>query len=640
MQVMAMRLAVFGCVILLCANWTPTSQGETRPADSRSDADRASAGDFPDAARVAMLIEQLASDRFIERRQAEQDLLDRGMQVFDQIDAATRHPDPEVAASCKFVLSQLTISWARRDDSPRMKSYLSRYGALAESERMRYVDRIAQSDPQESAPALVRIIRYDTSPQVSAYAAMQLLDPYFPALYLDERQSIDFEWDAELARLLRNEAGTSVRPAMDWVHALAVQIETPGKATAAWQPVVDRFGKLIDNANYDEFQQQQYTALLWNLFRVNVQIEDWNAATGMIDELVSVRPAERERSLSVLIGVAVDRQAWSLLDHALAEHRTLMDASKDVLYRAAHARFIQEEKQAASDLADAAFAVRVGETGSSVLSDAMYVAARLQRQSHTDWARREYRDAIDNSPAGSATNAFAHWWLADSLYDWEQYEDAASVLGELADVLRNNSQASANYRRLQNRHVLGGSRGGLPTFDEIFGREDFFLACHYKSTGELDKQWQHLKQSMEHEPANADTLIAMYRASEPESSQRQMVLRKIDMLAQDFMRQIDESPQEPLGYNQWAWLISNTEGDYQKAIRYSHRSLELLPDTAGYLDTLGRCYFAAGDIENAIKYQKQAVELDSSMKVLQRQLDEFEAALVEKQQAAADATGA
>ena len=61
-------------------------------------------------------------------------------------------------------------------------------------------------------------------------------------------------------------------------------------------------------------------------------------------------------------------------------------------------------------------------------------------------------------------------------------------------------------------------------------------------------------------------------------------------------QQIDEGPR-PDGYNQWAWLVSNTEGDFQKAIRYSHRSLELIPRGSGesagasFLDTLGPLLF-------------------------------------------------
>ena len=97
-------------------------------------------------------------------------------------------------------------------------------------------------------------------------------------------------------------------------------------------------------------------------------------------------------------------------------------------------------------------------------------------------------------------------------------------------------------------------------------------------------------------------------------------------------RQGDDSySRSPTGlYNQWAWLVSNTEGDYDKAVRYSLRSLEFNPDQASCLDTLGRCYFSAGRIEEAVEVQRRAVELQPWMKIMRRQLDEFEAALADQ----------
>jgi tetratricopeptide (TPR) repeat protein len=79
--------------------------------------------------------------------------------------------------------------------------------------------------------------------------------------------------------------------------------------------------------------------------------------------------------------------------------------------------------------------------------------------------------------------------------------------------------------------------------------------------------------------------------------------------------------------NQYAWLISNTEGDFQQALRCSQRSLELEPELSTFLDTLGRCYFAIGDYENAVAYQKKATKLEPFSMSMKRQLVVFEAAL-------------
>jgi tetratricopeptide (TPR) repeat protein len=124
----------------------------------------------------------------------------------------------------------------------------------------------------------------------------------------------------------------------------------------------------------------------------------------------------------------------------------------------------------------------------------------------------------------------------------------------------------------------------------------------------------------------------------PESNAqwRESVMKQVRKLVDQFQREIDENPNEASPYNQWAWLVSNTEGDFQKAIRYSHRSLELNTHgesgAASFLDTLGRCYYAAGDYKSAVKYERKAMEKNDYLQVMRRQLALFEKALADQSQ--------
>ena len=108
------------------------------------------------------------------------------------------------------------------------------------------------------------------------------------------------------------------------------------------------------------------------------------------------------------------------------------------------------------------------------------------------------------------------------------------------------------------------------------------------------------------------------------------------MAVDEFRKQIKDAPDYPTGYNQLAWLVSNTDGDYDEALRCSLKSLELLPNTAGYLDTLGRCYYVKGDLDNAVKTQAQAVRLEPYSGQIKRQLDFFKAAAADSQQETVD----
>ena len=83
-----------------------------------------------------------------------------------------------------------------------------------------------------------------------------------------------------------------------------------------------------------------------------------------------------------------------------------------------------------------------------------------------------------------------------------------------------------------------------------------------------------------------------------------------------------------LGYqlNQYAWLVSNTQGNKARALKYSLESLNISNDSAK-MDTCARCYFALGDFENAMRMQKLALKKSPYSPPLLRQLKLIEDAL-------------
>jgi Tfp pilus assembly protein PilF len=84
-------------------------------------------------------------------------------------------------------------------------------------------------------------------------------------------------------------------------------------------------------------------------------------------------------------------------------------------------------------------------------------------------------------------------------------------------------------------------------------------------------------------------------------------------------------PDEPNGYNEYAWLVANTEGDVKQAIRYSKKSLEISVDNASYLDTLAHCRFAAGDRAAAVRIQSLAHRQEPHNRTILRNLERFRA---------------
>jgi tetratricopeptide (TPR) repeat protein len=108
------------------------------------------------------------------------------------------------------------------------------------------------------------------------------------------------------------------------------------------------------------------------------------------------------------------------------------------------------------------------------------------------------------------------------------------------------------------------------------------------------------------------------------------ICKLIKKAASGLRDQIAEDPEDASAYNQFAWLVGNTEGDFDEALTYSKKSVEIEPQTGGYYDTLARVYFAKGDYENAVKYQTLAIELDPHSGQMERQLELFKKTLEEQ----------
>jgi len=85
-------------------------------------------------------------------------------------------------------------------------------------------------------------------------------------------------------------------------------------------------------------------------------------------------------------------------------------------------------------------------------------------------------------------------------------------------------------------------------------------------------------------------------------------------------------------YNEFAWLVGNTIGDVDEAIRLSHKSLDIMPDNGGFFDTLAHCYHRKGDYAAAVKYQRRAIELEPHSGIIQRKMKVFEKSLAESEQ--------
>ena len=82
----------------------------------------------------------------------------------------------------------------------------------------------------------------------------------------------------------------------------------------------------------------------------------------------------------------------------------------------------------------------------------------------------------------------------------------------------------------------------------------------------------------------------------------------------------------PITCNIAAWLLANTEGDYDSALTLVEAALKIEPDDASILDTLAHVYFLGGKIDEAIRVQEEVVRLAPEATIFRQVLERFQQA--------------
>jgi hypothetical protein len=123
---------------------------------------------------------------------------------------------------------------------------------------------------------------------------------------------------------------------------------------------------------------------------------------------------------------------------------------------------------------------------------------------------------------------------------------------------------------------------------------------------------------------DVDSLIALYQLPDNTPDQRADAVRRINEALRQIENEIQGMPEDANGYNEWAWLVANTEGDAEKATRYSKQSLVKSFDNSSYLDTLAHCRAAAGDLAGAVRWQSLAQRKEPHNHTIRKNLERFQ----------------
>jgi tetratricopeptide (TPR) repeat protein len=566
-----------------------------RAADGdRSDA--AGAAKSTAAEPIASLIQQLGDDNYYARQRATEQLRELGHEAFDELAANEHHPDVEIASRVQYLLRLIAVPWVQPGDSPEVREALAEYGSGDDTRRLQHVRDLGTLADDPQVEALARIVRFDPSPLVARHAALQIIRQPVPP---------STDWQARVEAVQRG-IGPSRRQPVHWLQTyLAAQQGQWAAAAQQWAQHVERERETL--ASYPmQTSRDIQRWLLQVQAEVLSRLDRADDLRLVVQQIVALESGSVD-SLVRLVNWLAEYRVWWAVDEVSRRFARTIDSDPILLYALAEAN----HRQGRTELADryAADAKKLDEFNTI---RHLQTAFNLRERGMLKWAEQEFRYVLQHAPQGNRETMLARILLSELLHDQQRDLEAAEILEAAVEQM---SSGNADVRGL------------VRDLDSLSARMHYFYAEHFRDDPE--KRLAHLEQAVAADATDADVLIALYRQENATAQQRQRTAQLIKAAADQFRERMRAAPDDPSPHNQFAWLVSNTEGDLEEALKASLRSLDLKPRTAAYLDTLGRCYYALGDLRNALKHQRLAVALEPHSRQMQQQLKLFEQALAQ-----------
>lgn len=583
-------LAVCGlCAAVLVAAAMPAWAKESKPQLGES---QSTAAD--EAAEIARLIQQLGHEDYFQRQRAQQVLATYGAAAFDALVAAQNHPDIEIASRAKYLLHKIDLTWERSSDDPDVQRVLKGYGDSTEETRLSRARQLALLPCSIAAGPLARIVRYEPSELLSRRAALLIIHQKAYSPLNDQRRR-----EAIIEQL-----GPSERLAAQWLRTFVLAAQSPSEAAEQWQRHVDQAREELKRSHNSPIERLIAQGLVQYQAELLTQLGRGEQARPLFDQVVEWTSPSLDALLS-LSRWLIEQDALESFDTLERIHRDTIATQPLLLYAVAEARAMQGNDERASKIVEQARTLVGGDSFQQ-----LRLAYFLGKQGFIQSSDRELRHVMEMVPATHRDALSARMLLSERLHDRGEHLEAAKLLQEsVAAMEKNEQQGQADQN--SGREI-----------ESVRSRMYYFYARHYED--DPAKQKEYLDKAIAEDAADADALISLYRLPGKSDEEAAKVSLMIRTAVIGFRKQIEQNPdREATPYNQLAWLVGNTEGDYQEAVKASLKSLEIQPGSAAYLDTLGRAYYAAGELENAIKHQIMAVEREPYSQQMRRQLAEF-----------------
>ena len=502
----------------------------------------------PPEGKVHELVEQLGSRDYTVRRRAENQLRKLGVMALDALIDAEDHLDLEIATRAGYLAQGIEVPWSSPDDPPEVQAALHDYAWLSPKEKEDQIAGLVALPYDLCLPALCRIVRFERSHLVSRIAATEVLR------YLDREPASDPSWKDRAQTIERILAG-SRRSGCGWIRTMLKSRREPEAALEEWAQWVEE----EKQANYSHPSRTRpafATVLMEMRADLLLRLDRKEDLHRQLESLIAWQRGQTE-PLSQLITWLTEREAYAAIAELTSRFAPQIDQEPLLIYKIAEAQRLQGNADVAKTLAAQAQA-KLGARD----EEHVVLAMRLEEAALFHWAEQEYQYAIEDSPS-SRGGLYAPLRLSEMLHDQTEEDRAAEVLRELVDLLENRRGIARTLQGL-----------GL-TASSTRSRLAYFEALGAASRGEYQKQQACLERALEFDPHDADALIAMYRLQAADRAFQARTSQRVAEATKYYEQQIEQDRDDPVGYNQLAWLIGNTTGDFDQALAAAQRAVAM-----------------------------------------------------------------
>ena len=524
--------------------------------------------------QITQWVQQLGNDSFLVRQRAETLLIRAGVQAYPELQRARRNSDVEIVRRAEYILSQIEQTFL--DMENRETAYW------------------------------IRLYTLDPNPAGKARIIWALADPYLDLVKGEGLQT--------LIRLVRFEENISLR-----LEAAKSLIASPPFAPMARQKWYQHVRDTTNNTGDDEL-----LTTLTDYAKLWCDLDD-------VDKKITQELQDQVRQVSAATLRLLERQ----------ENRIQSGSKIDILLHYA----IAELQEAVGLLEDRdatvsrALAIDPGaiQTAEPIAQIALEDGLLMNEHYHVGWyLKQRYRDRW----------AIAHLQRVMESGEVSLRLEASKFAAESAILLMDYTAAIAFFDK--HIEIIRGpdhERGdGETVVTMAQRRQAYCLAEKAAAVG----NWEGVRETIVKTWAkelpgnrdisgiggNIDLLIVAHRLSKqlPDIDHEfrdamDFQFRKIwnsiiahyDSVTTPDLRQINMV----IAFNWAAWLLANTDGDYQSALTLVEAALKIEPDDIAILDTLAHVYFLGGNVDEAIRIQEQVVRFAPDAVVFQHALEQF-----------------